>query len=341
MDIIQSIENNTFSIPDVLTDLIGDKKFVIFDIETTGLNSNYNKVILIGIVYLDGSNVVTKQFFCNNSTEEKELLEAFISTFKNFDFYISFNGGNFDIPFLNKRFAKHNLSYRIDSFLNFDLYKVVRSNKNHLGLTNCKLKTVEKYLGIERKDTINGLESVRLYKEYERTGDESLKKKVLLHNFEDILHLLPTMNVLNYIKKDRIFAFLPKEFSYNSRLTIRTSDYKISKDFLYVTGSYHGDLNQDFVYYNQAYDFSLLRDGQQFSLKIPLLSVNDMSNTTYTFINLNELDFPDITLSKLDNKEKLKYLVKTGNEIKDFNIFNFIKEFSLDILNRLTLDKDG
>lgn len=341
MDIIQSIENNTFSIPDVLTDLIGDKKFVIFDIETTGLNSNYNKVILIGIVYLDGSKVVTKQFFCNNSTEEKELLEAFINTFKNFDFYISFNGGNFDIPFLNKRFAKHNLSYRIDSFLNFDLYKVVRSNKNHLGLTNCKLKTVEKYLGIERKDTINGLESVRLYKEYERTGDESLKKKVLLHNFEDILHLLPTMNVLNYIKKDRIFAFLPKEFSYNSRLTIRTSDYKISKDFLYVTGSYHGDLNQDFVYYNQAYDFSLLRDGQQFSLKIPLLSVNDMSNATYTFINLNELDFPNITLSKLDNKEKLKYLVKTGNEIKDFNIFNFIKEFSLDILNRLTLDKDG
>ena len=113
MDIIQSIEKNTVSIPSVLTDLIGEKKFVIFDIETTGLNSSYNKVILIGIVYLDGDKVVTKQFFCNKSTEEKELLEAFIDAFKNFDFYISFNGGNFDIPFLNKRFAKHNLNYKI------------------------------------------------------------------------------------------------------------------------------------------------------------------------------------------------------------------------------------
>ena len=204
-----------------------------------------------------------------------------------------------------------------------------------------KLKTVEKYLGIERKDTINGLESIKLYKEYERTGDDTLKKKVLLHNFEDILHLLPTMNILNYIKKDRIFAFLPKEFSYNDKLTIRTSDYKISKDFLYVTGSYCGDLNQDFVYYNHTYDLSLLRDNQQFSLKIPLLSVNDTNDTTYTFINLNELDFLDITLSALDNKEKLKYLVKAGNEVKDFNIFSFTKEFSLNVLDRITLDKDS
>lgn len=339
MDIIQSIKKNTFSIPTIFSDLIADKKFVIFDIETTGLNSNYNKVILIGIVYLDGDEIITKQFFCNKSTEEKELLEAFIKDFKNFDFYISFNGGNFDIPFLNRRFSKHNLNYKIDSFLNFDLYKVVRSNKKDLGLINCKLKTIEKYLGIERKDTIDGLQSVKLYKEYERTGDEHLRKKVLLHNFEDIVHLLPTMNILNYIKKDRIFAFLPQEFSYKDKLRIRALDYKISKDFLYVIGTYHGDLNQDFVYYNLTYDFSLLTDNQRFSLKIPLLSVKDGEKTSYTFINLSELDFPNITLSNLDSKDKLKYLVKTGNELMNFNIFNFVKEFSLNMLDAIGEDK--
>lgn len=339
MDVIQSTEKNRFSIPTILSDIMADKKFVIFDIETTGLNSNYHKIILIGVVYIDGNEIIIKQFFCNNSSEEKELLESFINTFKHFDFYISFNGGNFDIPFLNKRFLKHNLDYKIDSYLNFDLYKVVRKNKLHLGLNNCKLKTIEKYLGIKRKDTIDGLESIKLYKEFERTGHEDLKRKVLLHNFEDILHLLPTLSILNHIKEDKVFAFFPKEFSYSNKIVIRIVNYKIAKDFLFAAGNYYGDLSQDYVFYNHTYDFSLLKENRQFSIKIPLLSINNKSNTNYTFIDLNELDFLNIRLSKLDNTEKLKYLVKIGNEIKDLNIFNFIREFSLSVLDRIAMDK--
>ncbi|WP_432664024.1 ribonuclease H-like domain-containing protein [Wukongibacter baidiensis] len=339
MDIIENTMKNSFLIPNILSETLAHKRFVLFDIETTGLSSNYNKVILIGILYIENGNIIIKQFFCNNSSEELELLEAFIDSFQSFDFYITFNGGNFDVPFLNKRFAKHNLNYRIDPYLNFDLYKVVRKNKDMLGLNNCKLKTIEKYLGIDREDTIDGGESVRLFKKYEHTGDEDLKRKILLHNYEDILHLLPTLNILSFIDRNKVFAYMPKEFLLDKGLKMRVVDYKTNKDFLSVSGNFYGLLKQDFVSYNRGYDFIFLKDTNEFRLKIPLLNVNTQNGQLYSFINLNELHYTKSTLSEMSNKERLKYLVKVDNEIKDHNIYNFIEEFSLLILKEVYMSQ--
>lgn len=333
MDIITNSQNFSYSIPCKLNKFLVDKRFVLFDIETTGLNPNNDKVILIGVLYQEEENIVIKQFFCNNSTEELELLKSFIDTFQNFDFYITYNGGNFDIPFLNKRFSKHNLDYKIDPYLNFDLYKVVRKNKNFLGLNNCKLKTVERFLGIHRTDTIDGAESVRLFKNYEITRDENLKNKILLHNYEDILHLLPTLDILNFISQDRIFAHLPKEFSLDNELKIRIIDYQVKKDFLEVSGKFYGNLTQDLIFYNPNYNFSLIKENKKFIFKVPLLNVNMEEIGTYSFINLNELNYINCNFSQMDTKEKIKYLVKAGTEIKDVNIYHFIKDFSLHIIN--------
>lgn len=332
MDIITNIRKASFSIPDILSDFLSSKKFALFDIETTGLSSKYNKVILIGILYIRDENIVIKQFFCDNSNEEIDLLKSFIDFFKNFDFYITFNGGTFDIPFLNKRLSKYRLNYKIDPYLNFDLYKVVRKNKSILGLNNCKLKTIEKYVGIDRKDTIDGAESIRLFNEYENTNDANLKQKILLHNFEDILHLLPTLSILNPIDKNKVFKYLPKEFLFGDDLRMRVIDYRIDRDFLSVSGNFYGDLKQDFVFYNNAYDFSLLKEKKQFKMKIPLFNVTIGNNKTYSFINLNELNYVNPSLSEMDNKERLKYLVKVEKDIKDYNIYSFIKNFSIYIL---------
>lgn len=339
MDIIQNKMKNSFSIPSILSETLAHKKFVLFDIETTGLSSEYSKVILIGILYIENNNIVIKQFFCNNSSEELELLKAFIDSFQNFDFYITFNGGNFDVPFLNKRFSKYNLNYKIDPYLNFDLYKVVRKSKNILGLDNCKLKTIEKYLGIDREDTIDGGESVRLFKKYENTGYESLKRKILLHNYEDILHLLPTLNILSFIDDNKVFAYMPKEFSFDNNLKMRIINYKVNKDFLSVSGTFSGLLDQDFVSYNSSYDFSILKESNEFKLKIPLLNINAGGSQLYSFINLNDLNYTKSTLSDMSNKERLKYLVKVGNDIKNYNIYNFIKEFSLSIIEKIYTSK--
>lgn len=338
MDIITRIQKNSYDIPSILTKLSKNKRFILFDIETTGLNPNYDKVILIGILYQEGDNIIIKQFFCNNSSEELELLKSFIENFHNFQFYITFNGNTFDIPFLNKRFSKYNLDYKIDPYLNLDLYRVVRKNKNLLNLNNCKLKTVENFLGINRNDTIDGAESVELFKKYEVNKDNELKGKILLHNFEDILHLLPTLNILNYIDKDSIIKDFPKEFSLHEKVKVRIIDYKIKKDFLEVSGKFYGSLNQDFIFYNHSYNFSLLKENKQLKLKLPLLSINTCSNETYSFFNLNQLNYKRFNLSKLSNEEKLKYVVKKGNKIKHSNIYSFIQDFSLHIFKQICID---
>ncbi|NLD19971.1 MAG: hypothetical protein GX663_06960 [Clostridiales bacterium] len=41
----------------------------------------------------------------------------------------------------------------------------------------------------DRRDEISGAESVELYNRYEKTGDENLEKKILLHNNDDVKQL--------------------------------------------------------------------------------------------------------------------------------------------------------
>ena len=60
----------------------------VFDIETTGLNSNYCKVILIGILFNQDNKTVIKQYFANTEDDEKELLLSFINDIKNYKNHI-------------------------------------------------------------------------------------------------------------------------------------------------------------------------------------------------------------------------------------------------------------
>lgn len=161
----------------------------VFDIETTGLNSNYCKVILIGILFNQDNKTVIKQFFADTEDDEKELLLSFINTIKNYQNHITFNGLTFDIPFLNTRLKKHNIDFYLSKNDDIDILKLIRPFKEKLSLSDCKLKTIEKYLGIHREDTISGKESIDLYKDYSVNQNIDLKEKILLHNYEDIYYL--------------------------------------------------------------------------------------------------------------------------------------------------------
>ena len=55
-----------------------DNDTFIFDIETTGLNPRFCKIILIGILYNCQDKTIIKQFFAENENDEKELLTNFI-----------------------------------------------------------------------------------------------------------------------------------------------------------------------------------------------------------------------------------------------------------------------
>lgn len=338
MEIIKYEHYNSNKLPNIINEIIPNNNFVIFDIETTGLNPTYNKVILIGLLYIKNKDIIViEQLFCNNSKKESKLLETFKNKIKNFDYYITFNGGNFDIPFLNKRLIKNNINFSIDPFYNIDLYKIVKKNKNILNLENCKLKTIEKFLGINREDTISGSDSVILYRKYEKTLNKDLKKKILLHNYEDIRYLLPTLNILNFIDKNNILPFIPFEIVYNNSLKIQIINCKIKKDFLIISGKFKGNINQDYIYYDHTLAFELLKENNEFHLKIPILNIKLSNNDSISFINIDELSFINNTLSTLEANERNKYIIKVQKNIIYSNLYNFIKDFIILFLNKFSI----
>lgn len=325
---------NKYEIPALFKDLSFENNMVIFDIETTGLNPSYNKVILIGLVYMDNNNLVIEQLFCNHSKEESALLKIFAEKINDFDLYITFNGSTFDIPFLNKRFIKNNINHYIDPYLNIDLLKIVRKNKKDLGLSNCKLKTVEKFLGIDREDTIDGKESVRLYRTYENTQNKALKDKVLLHNYEDILHLVPTLNIVNYIDINDLIKYIPNQFNiYNNKF--RIISHKITKDFLEIKGVFIGKIEKDYIYYNSDFDCILNKEDNTFLIKLPLVSFSIDNLGAYSYININKFSQNKINLKDLDQSSRDKYLVKKNKIIYYFNIYNFIKNNIIYIFDKI------
>ena len=91
-----------------------DNDTFIFDIETTGLNPRFCKIILIGILYNCQDKTIIKQFFAENEDEEKELLSTFVDEIKCFKSHVTYNGLGFDIGFINYRLKKHNIDFTLN-----------------------------------------------------------------------------------------------------------------------------------------------------------------------------------------------------------------------------------
>mgnify|MGYP004607646403 FL=1 len=206
--------------PDFDFDILAPKeRIVFFDIETTGLSTKNAALYLIGLVsYEDGAWTLT-QFFAENMFEEADLLAAFfdmLNTKKKLGrlFLFSYNGDGFDIPFIKNCIRQYRLNSDFSGIVSVDLIKLIRPYKKLLGLSDCKLKTVEKLCGIFREDKYNGGELIYVYEEYLRLAamsedsceytDMNLKLKdkllytLLLHNAEDIADMPFIMGILGY-----------------------------------------------------------------------------------------------------------------------------------------------
>lgn len=162
---------------------------LFFDIETTGFDKIKNKVVLISCGYFINKNkFLIKQYFAENLEEEKEVLEEFGRELTNFKYWCSYNGIAFDEPFIKKRVEINNVEL-ICPNNHIDLYRIIRPYYKDLGMTRCNLKSVEKFLGINREDNIDGGISVELYFEFLEKKEKNLMEIIMLHNFEDVLNL--------------------------------------------------------------------------------------------------------------------------------------------------------
>ena len=177
------------SIDDQIYNRYAMKDIVYFDIETTGFDKEQDKVVLISFgSFTEDNSFRIKQYFAEGLEDESELLKAFKEDIKEYKIWCSYNGMAFDEPFIKRRMEICGVSFE-EPKQHIDLYRLIRPYYKQLGLERCNLKTVEKYIGIEREDKIDGGMSVQLYFRFLTCKDVELKEIMMLHNYEDVLNL--------------------------------------------------------------------------------------------------------------------------------------------------------
>mgnify|MGYP004564463207 CR=1 FL=1 len=171
---------------------------LFFDIETTGLSARSAGLYLIGMLTYTDKKWTLLQFFCEDVADEPAVLQAFFELLHTKKILVSYNGDGFDIPFLRHMLEQYGLPYSFDAVESFDLFKKFRPLKRLLGLPDLKLKSCERFLGIDREDRFTGGELIEVYFEWQKTKAPALLDTLLLHNAEDIANLPNLLPLLRY-----------------------------------------------------------------------------------------------------------------------------------------------
>jgi uncharacterized protein YprB with RNaseH-like and TPR domain/DNA-directed RNA polymerase subunit M/transcription elongation factor TFIIS len=162
-----------------------EQDFAIVDIETLGLSER--PIILLGIAKPTKDHVCTRQFLLRDIQDEPSAIWALISQLEPNSSLITFNGRSFDIPYIKQRLAYYGLDAILDN-PHFDMLHFTRRALRNK-LTDCKLDTVEKYIGIKRDINIPGALVPHFYDTYLRTKNPGPLVAIVEHNKQDLLTL--------------------------------------------------------------------------------------------------------------------------------------------------------
>jgi uncharacterized protein YprB with RNaseH-like and TPR domain len=143
---------------------------VFFDIETTGLDHDSDRVTTVSLHRGGGTTTLVRGDDLTAGALRDRLADA--------PLLVTFNGKRFDVPFLETSFGLD-----LDR-PHLDLMYACRS----LDLTG-GLKAVERDLGIERdRPDLSGRDAVRLWHEYE-AGDRGALDTLVAYNRDDAVNL--------------------------------------------------------------------------------------------------------------------------------------------------------
>lgn len=173
-------------------------QLLFLDIETTGFTAKTSCLYMIGCAFYEDGCFQIRQWMAENYGEEKEVLTAFLAFAAGKKCLIHFNGNNFDLPYLSQKAAEYGIPCDLASFTGIDLYRRISPYKFFLHLPNCKQKTIEQYLGIDRQDPFTGGELIGIYHDYVKAPTERSKKALLTHNREDVAGMVRILPILAY-----------------------------------------------------------------------------------------------------------------------------------------------
>ncbi len=195
---IEEIKLTDFEITYPLQRIAPLDKILFLDIETTGFTAKTSNLYMIGAAYYRDGCWRIQQWFAQKYEEEKSIMEAFFSFASSFTHLIHFNGNNFDLPFLMQKCSLYSLPYNFDDYDGIDMYRRISPYKFFLNISNCKQKTLEAFLGIERDDKNNGGELIGVYHDYVNQPSEESANLLLLHNIDDMKGMLRLLPLLAY-----------------------------------------------------------------------------------------------------------------------------------------------
>ena len=197
------------------------KDYILFDIETTGLNRTKDFMYMFGICEKKGKNLIYSQYYIEDESEEKELILK-VNELLNTKKVISYNGDRFDFPFIRKKMEKYNIS-KVD-FENIDIYRQLQKLNFFLDEPSLKAINLGKRLGFDVHDHVNQQEMPKIFKMYQELKDKEMLSKLIYHNYIDL-------QVLSYI-------YEYKESILNKILTINNKKFTGILKTIYIQKNY-------------------------------------------------------------------------------------------------------
>ncbi len=278
---------------------------IILDIETTGLDSSSDQLVLLGIIAYENEKCYIKQYFAEDNQEEKRLLEIYLNLIMD-KTIINFNGDIFDIPFLNNRLIANELFPVFPD--SYDVLKEISSKRKFFVFESMKLIDLEKKIGIFRDDPSR-------YKVISKLTDDIIKrdkpKPIMVHNENDLIATEKLVNISDY---------------FNEELSINLLDNKITLNSSFI----NNDIGKFILTSEKPFTNSYF-NGPNYELRIEEDKIDINLQVLYGKFDENTKGFVALNTFNLNNKSNLnvdpKLLVIKENYTYNYkNILNLSKK---------------
>lgn len=171
------------------------ERIALVDIETTGLTPGYDQITVIGLA----DSRSARAFVAGKPMPGDEPIEKFPQALKDYDLIVTFNGENFDLPFIERHFKDN--AFRCE-LPHIDLLLLARS----LGISG-GLKDIEKQMGIVRGADIAGVrgsEAIALWGAWKH-GDAAAYKKLVTYCKADCTNLANLADKLYALRWAKVY----------------------------------------------------------------------------------------------------------------------------------------
>lgn len=278
---------------------------IILDIETTGLDSSKDQLVLLGIIAYENDKFYIMQYFAEDDDEEKRVLQIYLKKIIDKEI-VNFNGDKFDIPFLNNRLIANDLFPVFPE--SYDLLKAISSRRKFFVFKSMRLIDLEKKIGIFRDDPSR-------YKVISKLTEDIIKrdkpKPIMIHNENDLIATEKLSNIEDY---------------FNDELSIGIDNNKITINSVWINndiGSFilsSQDILEDSYFIGPNYELRTNKNIIEINLQVLYGMFDDK---TKGFVSLNTFNLDNLTSVRVDPN---LFVIKENHIYNYKNILNLCKK---------------